>query len=125
MAIKPIRSATEHDKALREIEKLWGSLPGSPNGDKLDVLVALVEAYERMVHPIDLPNPIDAIRFRLEQMGLDHNALVGVIGSRTRVYEILHRKRNLTLPMIRRLHLQFGIPAEVLILQPSGRRRAA
>lgn len=125
MAIKPIRSANEHDKALREIERLWGSPPDSPNGDKLDVLVALVEAYERMAHPVDPPNPIDAIRFRLEQMGLDHNALVGVVGSRTRVYEILHGKRNLTLPMIRRLHLQFGIPAEILIRQPTGRRRAA
>jgi HTH-type transcriptional regulator/antitoxin HigA len=125
MAIKPIKSARDNDKALREIEKLWGSSPGSPNRDKLEVLVALVEAYERMALPVDPPNPIDAILFRLEQMGLDHNALVGVIGSRTRVYEILHGKRHLTLPMIRRLHQKFGIPADVLIRQPSIRRRAA
>jgi HTH-type transcriptional regulator/antitoxin HigA len=125
MAIKPIRNASDHDKALREIERLWGTPQGSPSGDKLDILVALVEAYERAAHPVDPPNPIDAIRFRLEQMGLSTSALVGVIGSRTRVYEILHGRRSLTLPMIRRLHLQFGIPAEALIRQPSKSRSAA
>jgi HTH-type transcriptional regulator/antitoxin HigA len=125
MAIKPIRNVSDHDKALREIERLWGSPQGSPKGDKLDVLIALVEAYERLVHPIDQPNPIDAIRFRLEQMGLSDQALIGVIGSRTRVYEVLHGTRPLSLTMIRQLHSRFGIPAEVLIRQPAKRRSAA
>jgi len=125
MAVKPIRSEADHDKALQEIERLWGSPQGTPNGDKLDVLVALAEAYERVAHPVDPPNPIDAIRFRLEQMGLGPNALIGVIGSRTRVYEVLHGARPLSLAMIRRLHSHFGIPAEILIRQPVKRRSAA
>ena len=124
MGIKPIRSARDHDKALREIEKLWGAPEGSPRGDRLDVLIALTDAYERMRHPINPPDPIDAIRFRLEQQGLGPRELVGVIGSRTRVYEVLRGARPLTLAMIRRLHEHFGIPAEVLI-QPVGKKRRA
>ncbi len=125
MAIKPIKNAIDHERALQEIERLWGSPQGSPKGDKLDVLIALVEAYERLAHPINPPDPIDAIRFRLEQMGLNHQALIGVIGSRTRVYEVLHGTRPLSLAMIRQLHSHFGIPAEVLIRQPTKRRSAA
>jgi HTH-type transcriptional regulator/antitoxin HigA len=124
MGIKPIRSASDHDKALREIERLWGAPGGSPRGDRLEVLIALTEAYERMRHPINPPDPIDAIRFRLEQQGLGPGALIGVIGSRTRVYEVLRGARPLTLAMIRRLHERFGIPAEVLI-QPVGKKRRA
>jgi HTH-type transcriptional regulator/antitoxin HigA len=86
--------------------------------------MALAEAYERMRHPVDLPHPIDAIRFRLEQQGAGPRALIGVIGSRTRVYEVLRGARPLTLAMIRRLHERFGIPAEVLI-QPVGKKRRA
>jgi HTH-type transcriptional regulator/antitoxin HigA len=115
MAIKPIRNDKDHEEALREIERLWGTKVGTPKGDRLDVLVALVESYERLKYPIDPPNPIDAIRFRLEQLGLDQSALIGVIGSRTRVYEVLRGLRPLTLAMIRRLNRQFRIPAEVLI----------
>jgi HTH-type transcriptional regulator/antitoxin HigA len=125
MGIKPIRNARDHDKALREIERLWGAPEGSPRGDRLDVLIALTDAYERMRHPIDPPDPIDAIRFRLEQQGLGPRALVGVIGSRTRVYEVLRGARPLTLAMIRRLHEKFGIPAEVLIQPAAKKRRAA
>ena len=124
MGIKPIRNARDHDRALREIERLWGAPMGSPKGDRLEVLIALMDAYERMRHPMDPPDPIDAIRFRLEQQGLEPRALIGVIGSRTRVYEVLRGARPLTLAMIRRLHERFSIPAEVLI-QPIGKKRRA
>jgi HTH-type transcriptional regulator/antitoxin HigA len=124
MDIKPIRTKTDYERALREVERLWGRKEGTPDGDRLEVLATLVEAYEQKHFPIDLPDPIAAIRFRLEQQGLDPRALVGVIGGRSRVYEVMHGKRALSLEMIRRLHLRFGIPAEVLI-RPSRNRRAA
>jgi HTH-type transcriptional regulator/antitoxin HigA len=126
MEIKPIRTTADYERTLREIERLWGSAERTPQGDRLDVLATLVEAYERKHFPIDPPDPIEAIRFRLEQKGLDPQALIGVIGGRSRVYEVMQRKRALSLEMIRRLHQRFGIPAEVLI-RPSqaGRRRAA
>lgn len=91
----------------------------------MEVWTTLVEAYERERYPIDPPNPIDAIRFRLEQQGLDQHALVGVIGSRVRVYEVLRGDRGLSLAMIRRLHKRFGIPADVLIRPVGKRKRAA
>jgi len=122
MEIKPIKTDADHDAALREIERLWGAAEGSEKSDRLEVMLALVEAYERVHFPIDTPDPIEAIKFRLEQQGADAKALVGVIGSRTRVYEILRRDRSLSLGMIRRLHERFQIPAEVLI-RPSKRRR--
>src|ERR1700722_10966936 len=125
MAIKPIRNASDHDLPLREIERLWGAPQGTPKGDRLDVLLALVETYERIHHPIEPPDPIDAIRFRLEQAGLEPRALIGVIGSRTRVYEVLRRDRPLSLGMIRNLHEKFGIPAEVLIRPAKKRKKAA
>lgn len=125
MEIKPIRTMADHDRALREIERLCGAKEGTPDGDRLDVLAALVEAYEREHFPIDPPDPIEAIRFRLEQQGLDHRALIGVIGGRSRVYEVIQRKRALSLAMIRRLHERFGIPAEVLIRPTRSRRPAA
>lgn len=115
MEIKPIRTDADHDAALREIERLWGAPEGTPRGDRLDVLLALVEAYERAHHPIDCPGPIDAILFRLERLGLDRRALIGVIGARSRVHEILAGVRPLSLAMIRRLHDRLQIPAEVLI----------
>jgi HTH-type transcriptional regulator/antitoxin HigA len=115
MKIKPIRNESDHAAALSEIERLWGADEGTQNGDRLEILVTLVEAYERAHFPIDAPDPIGAIRFRLEQQGEDVKSLVGVIGSRTRVYEVLRGDRPLTLPMIRRLHKHLQIPAEVLI----------
>ena len=124
MGIKPIKSDLDHDKALREIERLWGAPEGTSKGDRLEVLVALVEAYERAQYPLDPPDPIDAIRFRLEQQGLGPRALIGVIGSRPRVYEVLRGARPLSLAMIRRLHERLGIPAEVLI-RPTGKGRKA
>lgn len=125
MGIKPIKTDQDHDKALREVEQLWGSRPGTPKGDRLDVLLTLVEAYERAHFPIALPDPIDAIRFRLEQDRLGPRDLIGVIGSRTRVYEVLRGARPLTLLMIRRLNERFGIPAEVLIRPVARRARKA
>jgi len=124
MEIRPIRTKADYERALREIERLWGARERTSEGDRLDVLATLVEAYEQKHFPIDPPDPIEAIRFRLEQQGLDPRALVGVIGGRSRVFEVMHRKRALSLEMIRRLHQRFGIPADVLI-RPSQRRRAA
>ena len=125
MAIKPIRNASDHDSALREIERLWGAPQGTPKGDRFDVLVALVESYEREHYPVTPPDPIAAIRFRLEQAGLGPGALIGLIGSRTRVYEVLRGDRPLTLPMIQRLHDRLGIPAQVLIQPVTRKRRRA
>ncbi len=115
MRIKPIRNEKDHSEALSQIERLWGATEGTPESDRLEILVTLVEAYERAHFPVDVPDPLDAIRFRLEQQGKDAKSLVGVIGSRTRVYEVLRGDRSLTLPMIRRLHKYLRIPAEVLI----------
>jgi HTH-type transcriptional regulator/antitoxin HigA len=125
MEIKPIKNNQDHDRALREIERLWGSAEGTPRGDRLEILISLVEAYERRRFPINLPDPISAIHFRLEQQGLDRRALVGLIGSRSRVYEVLRGDRPLSLAMIRRLHEKLGVPADVLIRTPARRRRAA
>src|SRR4249920_3839164 len=115
MAIRPIRSEADCKNAMHRIEALWGAAQGTPEGDELDVLATLVEAYENEHYPIDLPDPIEAIKFRLEQEGKDSRALIGVIGQRTRVYEVLQGKRPLSLNMIRNLHEKFDIPAEVLI----------
>jgi len=127
MKIRPIRTEADHDEALREIERLWGAAAGTPAGDRLEILITLVEAYERVHHPIDPPDPIEAIRFRLEQQGADYRALIGVVGSRTRVYEVMRGDRPLSLAMIRRLHERFQVPVEVLIrpIRKRGRRKAA
>lgn len=125
MEIKPIRNNADYERTLKAIERLWGAGEGTPEGDRLDVLSTLVEAHERKHFPIDSPDPIEAIRFRLEQQGLDTRALVGVIGGRSRVSEVMGGKRRLSLEMIRRLHECFGIPAEVLIRPVRTRRRAA
>ncbi len=85
MEIKPVRTKADYERTLQEIEHLWGAGKGTPEGDRLDVLATLVEAYEQKHFPIDPPDPIEAIRFRLEQQGLDRRALVGVIGGRSRV----------------------------------------
>jgi HTH-type transcriptional regulator / antitoxin HigA len=123
MEIKPIRTERDYERALREVERLMDAKPGSAEEDKLNVLATLVDAYESEHFPIDPPDPIEAIRFRLEQQGLDPSALIGVIGGRSRVYEVMNRKRALSLEMIRRLSERFGIPAEVLIRPIRVRRR--
>ena len=122
MEIKPIRSEQDYGKALLRIEKLWDSPHGTSQADELEVLVTLTEAYEREHYPIGLPDPIDAIRFRLEQTGKDIAALIGIIGQRTRVYEVMRGDRPLSLNMIRKLHQELQIPAAVLI-QPGRWRR--
>ena len=121
MNLKPIKTHADHEAALKEIERLWGAEEGTPEGDNLDILLTLVDAYEEIHFPIEMPDPIEAIKFRLEQQGLDQSALIGIIGNRTRVYEVLRGDRPLSLSMIRRLHERFGIPAEVLI-QPTRAR---
>lgn len=123
MMIKPIRTRADHKEALREIERLWGADEGTPEGDRLDVMATLVEAYEQTHFPMNAPDPIEAIKFRLEQQGVDQKALIGVIGNRTRVYEVLRRDRALSLSMIRRLNQRLKIPAEVLIRPVRVRRR--
>lgn len=115
MEIKPIRNDADHEAALHRIEELWGAPPDSAEGDELDVLATLTEAYERERFPIDRPGPIEAIKFRLEQTGKDFRALVGVIGQRTRVYEVMRGARPLSLNMIRNLHRKLEIPADILI----------
>jgi len=122
MNIKPIRKVRDYRQALQRLEALWDSAAHSAESDELDILATLIDAYERDHFPIDLPDPVEAVRFRLEQQGQDSRALIGVIGQRTRVYEVMQGKRPLSLNMIRRLHKQFGIPAEVLI-QPARRSR--
>jgi HTH-type transcriptional regulator / antitoxin HigA len=124
MLIKPIKSEADHAAALREIERLWGADEGTAGGDRLEVLTTLVEAYEQAHFPIAAPDPIEAIKFRLEQRGADQKALIGVIGNRTRVYEVLRRDRPLSLSMIRRLNQTLNIPAEVLIRPVRRRKRS-
>jgi HTH-type transcriptional regulator/antitoxin HigA len=120
--LRPLKSDDDLDIALAEMEALWLAEEGTPEGDRLEVLATLIEAYEEKHYPMDPPDPIAAIRFRLEQQGLETSALIGVIGSRTRVYEVLRGDRPLSLEMIRRLHAKFGIPADILI-QPAKRPR--
>ncbi len=122
--LKPIRSKADYNRALAEIERLWGARNGTPKGDRLDVLATLVDAYEAQHYAIDAPDPIEAIRFRMEQQNLTRKDLEPLIGSRTRVAEVLNGKRNLSITMIRRLHEELGIPADVLI-RPSRGKTAA
>jgi HTH-type transcriptional regulator/antitoxin HigA len=123
-SIRPIRTKRDYEAALAELERLWGSKRGTPEGDRLDVLATLIEAYEAVRYPMDPPDPIEAIKFRMEQQGLTRKDLEPLIGTRTRVAEVLNRKRSLSIGMIRRLHRALGISAEVLI-RPSRRNRAA
>jgi HTH-type transcriptional regulator/antitoxin HigA len=113
--LKPSRTEAGHEAALAAVERLWGAVSGTPEGDRLDVLTTLLAAYEREHHPIDPQDPIEAIRFRMEQQGLTRRDLEQVIGTRTRIAEVLNRKRGLSIGMIRRLHERLGISAEVLI----------
>jgi HTH-type transcriptional regulator / antitoxin HigA len=113
--LKPIRSDEEHEAAMAEVERLWGAASGTPEGDRLDVLVTLIEAYEAKRYPMDPPDPIDAILFRMEAQGLTRKDLEPFIGSRARVSEVLNRQRGLSIEMIRRLHEGLGISADVLI----------
>ena len=122
--LKPIRTEADHAAALAELELLWGAKDGTPEGNRLDVLATLIDAYETIAYPMDPPDPIDAIQFRMEQMGLTRKDLEPFIGTRARVTEVLNRKRSLSIDMIRRLHEGLGISAEVLI-RPSRNNEAA
>ena len=115
MDIRPIHDDADHARALAEVETLWGAAEGSPEAERLEVLLTLVNAYEVEHHPIDPPDPIEAIRFRMEQQGLTRKDLEPLIGGRARVSEVLNRKRPLTLAMIRRLRRSLGISADVLV----------
>src|SRR5258705_12148826 len=121
--LKPIRTKADYKAALAEVERLWGAKSGTPKGDRLDVLATLIDAYEAEHYPMDPPDPIEAIQFRMEQQGLTRRDLEEIIGTRTRIAEVLNRKRGLSVGMIRRLHERLGISAEVLI-RPS-RKNAA
>lgn len=115
MDIKPIKTDADYREALKQIEALMMATPDSQEGEKLDVMVTLVEAYESKHHALDLPDPVEAIKFEMERKGLSVKDLEPMIGKSNRVYEVLNRKRALTLPMIRRLNHSLGIPAESLI----------
>ena len=124
MHIKPIKTNKDYRAALKEIESLMAAKIDTPEGDRLDILATLVEAYERTHFPMELPDAVEAIKFRMEQANLTIEDLEAVIGRRNRVYEILSRRRPLTLRMIEGLHLRFGIPAESLLRQRIAQRTA-
>ena len=119
MNIHPVRTKADYKAALKEISALMESDPdlGTPQGDRLDILTTLVQAYEAKHVPIGAPDPVEAIKFRMDQSGLSVKDLEPIIGKSNRVYEVLNRKRPLTLAMIRRLHQRLGIPANILIAQ--------
>ncbi|AOG11033.1 MAG: helix-turn-helix domain-containing protein [Alphaproteobacteria bacterium] len=119
--LKPIRSEADYDEALAEVEILWGAKAGTPEGDRLDILATLIDAYEAKIYPMDPPDPVEAIRFRMEQQGLTRKDLEPMIGPRNRVADVLNRKRSLSIDMIRKLHARLGISAEVLIRPSSGK----
>lgn len=119
MDIKPIRTEADYQATLKEIEGLMMAAPDTPEGERLDVLVTLVEAWERTHYPMDLPDPVEAIKFEMERQGLTVKDLEPLIGRPNRVYEVLAHKRPLTLRMIWNLHRALGIPAESLIRPPA------
>lgn len=113
--LKPIRTEADHERAMAEVERLWGAKSGTSEGDRLDVLVTLIEAYEEKLYVFDPPDPIEAIQFRMEQLGLTRKDLEPYIGSRARVAEVMNRKRGLSIEMIRRLNEGLGISGDILI----------
>lgn len=125
MEIRPIKTEADYDAALAEIEALWGARTDTPEGDKLDVLIILVDAYEAVRHPMDPPDPVEAILFRMEQSGLERKDLEAFIGRSGRVSEVLNRKRPLTLKMIRKLWKGLNIPLESLIQGDDKRHKHA
>jgi HTH-type transcriptional regulator / antitoxin HigA len=115
MNIHPVKTEDDYVKAMQRIDTLMDALPGTEEGDELDVLTTLVEAYERNHFPIDSPDPVEAILFRMEQMGIDRKALEPFLGGRNRVSEVLNRKRNLSMSQVRKLHVGLNIPLENLV----------
>lgn len=115
MHIKPIKSEQDYQAALRRIDELWGCKKDTPEGDEFDVLVTLIESYEMKNYPFAPPDPVDAIKFRMEQMNIKKAEMVKFFGSQSRVSEVLNRKRSLTLKMIKSLYRGLKIPAEILL----------
>ncbi|MEI7844768.1 MAG: transcriptional regulator [Chloroflexota bacterium] len=119
MEIHPIHTESDHESALKEIENLMESMPGTPEGDRLDILVTLVEAYETKNFPIPEPDdPVEVLEYFMESRGLGRSELIPYLGSKGRVSEVLNRKRGLSLEMIRRLHAGLGIPADLIMGKP-------
>jgi HTH-type transcriptional regulator/antitoxin HigA len=123
--VRAIKTEQDYEIVLAEIESLMDAEPDTPEGDRLDVLTTLVDAYEAKHHPIDLPDPIEAVKVRMEELGLSRKDLEAIIGSKSKVSEVLSGKRSFSIAMIRRLHSVLGIPAEVLIQEPHARGRNA
>jgi len=115
MKIKPVKTKEDYESALNEIQNLWEAEPDSADGDRLDILITLVEAYEEIHYPIDPPDPVEAIKFRMEQQGLRKIDIARYMGGKNRVSEVLSRKKPLNLKMIRNLHKGMGIPYESLM----------
>ncbi|MBI1184745.1 helix-turn-helix domain-containing protein [bacterium] len=115
MTIKPIRNEEDYQKGLQRLEVIFDAKKGSEEGDELEILSILIDKYENENFPIGMPDPIEAIKFRMEQMGISQSELAKVVGFKSRVSEILSKKRKLTLAMIRKLHDHLHIPTEVLI----------
>jgi HTH-type transcriptional regulator/antitoxin HigA len=115
MNIKPIKTEQDYNRALERLELIFDAEIGTPEGDELEILGILIDKYEELHFPIDLPDPIEAIKFRMEQLGYKQNDLAKIIGLKSRASEILNRKRKLTLEMIRALHKSLNISTDVLI----------
>jgi HTH-type transcriptional regulator/antitoxin HigA len=115
MEIKPIKTEQDYDKALDRLELIFDAKKDTPEGDELEVLGILIDRYEKENFPIDFPDPIEAIKFRMEQMGYNQNDLANIVGLKSRASEILNRKRKLSLEMIRKIHEALHIPTDVLI----------
>lgn len=115
MEIKPIKNENDYNQALDRLETIFDSKPGTPESDELEILGILIDQYEKEHFPIELPDPIEAIKFRMEQMGYNQNDLAAIVGLKSRASEILNRKRKLSLEMIRQLHERLNIPTDVLI----------
>ncbi|MBD0285984.1 MAG: helix-turn-helix domain-containing protein [Flavisolibacter sp.] len=115
MNIKPIKTKKDYQAAMDRLEAIFDAKPGTPEGDELELLGILIDKYEQEYYPIDYPDPIEAIKFRMEQLGYNQNDLAKVVGLKSRASEILNKKRKLTLEMIRRLHKTLKIPTDVLI----------
>lgn len=122
MDIQPIKTEKDYDAALQAIEELWDSEEGTPEGDRVEILITLVDAYEQKNHPIYPPDPVAAIEFHMDQNELTRADLEQYIGTRARVSEVLNRKRGLSIEMIRNLHEGLGIPLESLIARPNESR---
>lgn len=115
MDIRPIRTDEDHAEALAEIERLWGAEPGTPEGDRLDVLATLVEAYEEKRWPINASDPIEMIQYAISDMGRSQAELAKLLGSRSRASEVLNRKRPLTVEMVHKISEAWGLPADILV----------